>query len=99
MEIKKNISDNQVELVLSGRLDTNTAVSLEEEINGLQNVSALVLNLKDLQYISSAGLRVVLMAHKKMRAVAGSMKVKHPNEMVMEVFDMTGFNDILTIEK
>lgn len=99
MEIKKNISDNKVELVLSGRLDTNTAVSLEEEINGLQGVSALVLNLKDLQYISSAGLRVVLMAHKKMRSAAGSMKITHPSDMVMEVFDMTGFNDILTIEK
>lgn len=99
MDIKKIVTENELELSLSGRLDANTAVALEKEIGELQNVDVLVLNLKDLQYISSAGLRVILMAHKKMRAVAGSMKVVHPTEVVMEVFVMTGFTDILTIEQ
>ena len=99
MDIKKNVNGDQCELVLSGRLDTNTAAELEKEISDIQGVNSLILNLKDLQYISSAGLRVILMAHKKMRAVAGTMKVKSPNDIVMEVFEMTGFNDILSIEK
>lgn len=99
MNIEQNLNGNQLELALSGRLDTNTAAMLEQEIIKLENINSLVLDLKDLQYISSAGLRVILMAHKKMRAVAGSMKIKHPNDIVMEVFEMTGFNDILIIEK
>lgn len=99
MNIEQNLNGNQLELALSGRLDTNTAAILEQEIIKLENINSLVLDLKDLQYISSAGLRVILMAHKKMRAVAGSMKIKQPNDIVMEVFEMTGFNDILIIEK
>lgn len=99
MDIKKNVGNEQLELVLSGRLDTNTAVELEQEIKSIEGIKSLVLNLKDLEYISSAGLRVILMAHKKMRASSGTMLIKHPNDVVMEVFDMTGFNDILKIEK
>lgn len=99
MNIQKVANGNELEIILDGRLDTNTAVALEQEIVDMQGVKALTLNLKDLQYVSSAGLRVILMAHKKMRAAAGTMEVKHPNEMVMEVFEMTGFNDILKITK
>ena len=99
MDIKKNVNGDQLELVLSGRLDTNTAVDLEQEVSDMPGVNSLILNVKDLEYISSAGLRVILMAHKKMRAVAGTMKVKSPSDIVMEVFEMTGFNDILSIEK
>ena len=99
MNIQKVANGNELEIILDGRFDTNTAVALEQEIVDMQGVKALTLNLKDLQYVSSAGLRVILMAHKKMRAAAGTMEVKHPNEMVMEVFEMTGFNDILKITK
>lgn len=99
MDIKKNVNGDQLELVLSGRLDTNTAVDLEQEVSDMPGVNSLILNVKDLEYISSAGLRVILMAHKKMRAVAGTMTVKSPSDIVMEVFEMTGFNDILSIEK
>ena len=99
MNIQKVANGNELEIILDGRLDTNTAVALEQEIVDMQGVKALTLNLKDLQYVSSAGLRVILMAHKKMRAAAGTMEVKHPNEMVMEVFEMTGFNDILKITR
>lgn len=99
MDIKKNVNGDQLELVLSGRLDTNTAVDLEQEVSDMPGVNSLILNVKDLEYISSAGLRVILMAHKKMRAVAGTMTVKSPSDIVMEVFEMTGFNDILSIER
>ena len=95
IEIKKNLEDTTIEIV--GRLDTTTAPSLEkiinEDINGTKN---LILDLKGLEYISSAGLRVLLSAQKKMQKL-GEMKVVNVCEKVMEVFDITGFADILTI--
>ena len=95
IEIKKNLEDTTIEIV--GRLDTTTAPSLEkiinEDINGTKN---LILDLKGLEYISSAGLRVLLSAQKKMQKL-GEMKVVNVCENVMEVFEITGFADILTI--
>ena len=96
MEIKKYTEATIIEIV--GRLDTTTAPALEKAINGdIGDAKNLVLDLKDMQYISSAGLRVLLGAQKKMQKI-GSMKVVNVCEAVMEVFEMTGFADILVIE-
>ena len=96
IEIKRNADETIVELV--GRLDTTTAPGLDKAINeDMKDTKHLVLNFKSLEYISSAGLRVLLSAQKKMQKI-GSMKVINVNEMVMEVFEMTGFADILVIE-
>ena len=96
IEIIKNLEEIIIEV--AGRLDTTTAPILEKTINeNIENSKKLTLDLKELTYISSAGLRVLLSAQKKMQK-AGSMKVKNVCEEIMEVFDMTGFTDILTIE-
>ena len=96
IEIKKNGNETTIEVV--GRLDTITASVLEKTIDENTNdIQTLILNFKGLEYISSAGLRVILGAQKKMQKI-GSMKVTHVRETVMEVFEMTGFADILTIE-
>ena len=98
MTIEKIKTDNALELKLAGRLDTTTAPLLEDEIaNSLEGVTALTLNLEKLEYVSSAGLRVILSAQKTM-SKKGSMTVKNVCDAVMEVFDITGFSDILTIE-
>ena len=96
IEIKRNTSETTIELI--GRLDTTTAPALDKTINeDLGDTKNLVLDVKGLEYISSAGLRVLLSAQKKMQKI-GSMKVTNVREEVMEVFEMTGFADILTIE-
>jgi anti-sigma B factor antagonist len=96
IEIKRNAEETVIEIV--GRLDTTTAPTLDKTIsNDIEGTKALVLDFKRLEYISSAGLRVLLGAQKKMQKI-GSMKVTNVREEVMEVFEMTGFADILTIE-
>ena len=96
IEIKK--SADATTIALAGRLDTTTAPELEQTINEVHaEAKNLVIDLKNLEYISSAGLRVLLGAQKKMMKI-GTMKVTNVSEEVMEVFDMTGFTDILTIE-
>ena len=96
IEIKKNAEYTVIEIV--GRLDTTTAPSLEKTLNeDMGETKNLVLDFKGLEYISSAGLRVVLAAQKKMQQI-GSMKVVNVVDSVMEVFEITGFADILTIE-
>ena len=96
IEIKKNAEATIIEV--AGRLDTLTASSLDKAINeDIGEVKYLVLDLKNLEYISSAGLRVLLGAQKKMQKI-GFMKVTNVCEEVMEVFEMTGFADILVIE-
>ena len=96
IKIKKNNQETVIEIV--GRLDTITAPALDKTINeDMGEVKNLVLDLTDMEYISSAGLRVLLAAQKKMQKI-GAMKVTGVREEVMEVFDMTGFTDILTIE-
>ena len=98
MEIIKNLDGNKLTIALEGRLDTSTAPNLEAEIKGsLADVAELVLDFNKLEYISSAGLRVVLAAQKTM-SKQGSMKLVGVNDEVMEVFEITGFVDILTIE-
>ncbi len=98
MTINKKQNGNDLEIALEGRLDTMTAPELEAELKGsLNSAETLTLNFEKLDYISSAGLRVLLSAHKAM-AAKGGMKVTNVNEIVREVFDVTGFADILTIE-
>ena len=98
MNINKNQNGSALEIALEGRLDTMTAPELEAELNNsLQNADSLVLDFSKLEYISSAGLRVLLSAHKAM-SNKGGMKVTNVNEIVREVFEVTGFADILTIE-
>ena len=96
IDIKKNAAQTVIEIV--GRLDTITAPVLDKTINeDIGDTKNLVLDVKGMEYISSAGLRVLLSAQKKMQKI-GSMKVINVCEEVMDVFEMTGFADILVIE-
>ena len=98
MTITKHQNGTNLEIVLEGRLDTTTAPELEAELNqSMPGAESLTLDFAKLEYISYAGLRVLLSAHKVM-AQKGGMKVIRANEIVMEVFEVTGFADILTIE-
>lgn len=98
MTVNAEKNNNHVTLKIEGRLDTTTAPSLEKIINDLPaDVTELVLDMSQLAYVSSAGLRVLLSAQKKMNKI-GSMKLTGVCEEVMEVFEMTGFSDILDIE-
>lgn len=96
MNIEKTISGTVLTVAVEGRLDTTTAPELEKELKEQYgNITELILDFKSLEYISSAGLRVVLGAHKAMK---GNLVVKNVADIVMEVFEVTGFVDILTIE-
>lgn len=97
LDIKKNLDGSNLEFVLTGRLDTITAPQLEEEVKAsIDGVSGLVFDFGGLAYISSAGLRVLLSAQKTMNE-KGSMVVKNVSDEIQEIFDVTGFSDILTI--
>ena len=100
MKIEKNVENNVVTLNVSGKLDTVTAPEFEkviDEIGEDSNVTVLKIDMKDLSYASSAGLRAILRAHKLMMT-KGSMEVLNVNDLIMEIFEMTGFSDILTIK-
>ncbi len=98
MTIDKKLNGKTLEVALTGRLDTVTAPDLEAALKEeMPAADSLVLDFSALDYISSAGLRVLLSAHKTM-SPKGGMKVTHVNEIVREVFDVTGFSDILSIE-
>lgn len=98
MTITKKLTDTALAIALEGRLDTTSAPQLETELRrNLNGVTQLDLDFAKLEYISSAGLRVLLAAQKIMKK-QGEMVVRNVNETVMEVFEITGFIDILTIE-
>ena len=98
MTIEKKLDGSKMTVAIKGRLDTTTAPQLEAELRSdLDGIKDLVFDFTSLEYISSAGLRVLLSTQKKMNA-QGSMKVVKVNETVNEVFEVTGFSDILTIE-
>ena len=98
MTINKTIDAGSLTVALEGRLDTTTAPQLEAELKAsLPGVTSLIFDFSQLEYISSAGLRVILYAQKVMNK-QGTMVLRHVNEMVMEVFEITGFSTILTIE-
>ena len=98
MKINKDLKDGNLTLSIEGEINSFTAPELEEVIkNDLNGVKSLVLDLKDVEYLSSAGLRVLLVAHKVM-VKQGKMSLRNVNKSVMEVFDITGFSNILDIE-
>ena len=98
LDIKKELNDGKLTVALSGRLDTMTAPELEAELkDALDGISELDMDFTQLEYISSAGLRVLLASQKTMNG-QGSMKITGANETIMEIFEVTGFSDILTIE-
>lgn len=97
MTIQKTVQGGAMTLALAGRLDTATAPQLEAELASLDGVTALTLDFSALEYLSSAGLRVLLSAHKRMSR-QGSMVVRNINGTIREVFELTGFLDLLTIE-
>lgn len=98
MNINKKLEDKRLVVAIEGRLDTTTAPELEASLKeSLDGVEELVLDCNGLDYISSAGLRVLLSAQKRMN-LQGAMKVTGVNETVQEIFEITGFSDILTIE-
>ena len=97
MTINRKEQGSEVEIALSGRLDTTTAPQLEAELKSIEGVTALTLDFAGLDYLSSAGLRVLLAAQKAMGR-QGGLVIRNVNETIMEVFEITGFSDILTIE-
>ncbi len=97
MTINKQMNGSEIVFTLEGRLDTTTSPQLEAELKeNVDNVDSLVIDMEKLDYLSSAGLRVILSAQKIM-SKKGGMVVKNVNETIMEVFEVTGFVDILTI--
>ena len=99
MEIKKEQIGTSLTMFLSGRLDTVAAADFEKELqSSLEGVSTLVLDCSELTYVASSGLRALLMAQKRMNK-QGSMVMRHVQDAVMEVLSMTGFDDLLQIEK
>ena len=97
--VKTATNDQSVTLCIEGRVDTTTAPELEQAIRALPDtVTELILNLDKLVYISSAGLRVLLSAHKMMASRGGKLVITGANEVVTEIFEVTGFSDILNIE-
>jgi anti-sigma B factor antagonist len=98
MNIEKILNGETATLVVAGRLDTQTAPELEKEIDSITSgLKELIFDMSALEYVSSAGLRVILKSQKIMNT-KGSMKLIGVNDSIMEVFDITGFLDILTIE-
>ncbi len=95
MTINKKMEGGVLTVALDGRLDTMTAPELEKELDGLAGAKELVFDLTGLEYVSSAGLRVFLRAHKLMN---GNMTVRGANEMINEIFEVTGFTDVFDIE-
>lgn len=99
MTITKNINEDSMTIAIEGRLDTTTAPQLEAEIQSLaENIKNLEVDLSAVDYVSSAGLRVMLVAYKKMTAAAGTFAVSGATPSVKEVFDMTGFSKVLNLK-
>ena len=97
MTVNKKREGDFLTVALEGRLDTTTAPDLAAELENLDGVKSLVFDFANLEYVSSAGLRVILATQKTMNR-QGSMEITNVNETIMEVFEITGFADILTIK-
>ena len=98
MEITKTLEGTTLMMILSGRLDASNAQELTDELNAsLDGVTDLIFDFTNLKYVASAGLRALLMAQKRMNK-QGKMTIKHVDEAVMEVLEMTGFADLMNIE-
>ena len=101
LNIETDINEEQgrIFMKIEGRLDTKTAPELEKEVNKtVEKISSLIMDFTELEYISSAGLRVLLRTHKAMKAKKGSLIIRGANEEIQEVFTITGFSDILKLE-
>lgn len=99
MTINKTANGSELTIALEGRLDTNTSPALETELKAvLEGAGSLVFDLAQLTYVSSAGLRVLLRAQKAMNAKRGAMTIRNCNADIMDIFEVTGFVDILNIE-
>ena len=99
LSITKNVNDQTLTADIAGRIDTATSPELDSGIkSSLDGITKVILNFEQVEYISSAGLRVLLSLHKTMSANDGELVISKPTEMVSEVFEVTGFSDILTIE-
>ena len=101
MEINKAISNQNVIITLKGRLDTMTAPQLDDEAKNIDfdEVETVTLNLKDLEYISSSGLRVILSLYKNLKSKGGNLKIVNVSNTIMELFSMTGMSDYLDIKQ
>ncbi len=98
MTVNQNKNENKLTYAIEGRIDTKTAPELEKALEGaLEGITELVFDFAEVSYISSAGLRVLLKAQKQMNK-QGKMRILHANDDVTEIFEVTGFNEILTIE-
>ena len=98
MNIEKKLEESRLEIILEGRLDTTTSPLLEAELkHSINDVQELIFDFKKLEYLSSSGLRILLSAQKVMNK-QGSMVIKNVNDIIMDIFEVTGFIDILTIE-
>ena len=97
LQIEKKLEGEKLTLNVVGRLDTNTTPDLEAALK-LDGVKEVAFDFAELQYISSAGLRILMTAHKAMAAAGGTMKVLHPNAMVRGVFEITGLSSVFVIE-
>ncbi|MDE7205684.1 MAG: STAS domain-containing protein [Lachnospiraceae bacterium] len=99
MDITKEIAEHEMTIRLRGRLETATAPKLEEVVeNELDDIMTLTIGMENVEYVSSAGLRILLGAEKKMKAKGGKMVVEHVPDAVMDVFKITGFDKILTLQ-
>ena len=98
MDIIKEIAKSEMTIRLRGRLETTTAPKLEEVVeNELDDIMTLIINMENVEYVSSAGLRILLGAEKKMKARSGKLIVEHIPDAVMDVFKITGFDKVLTL--
>lgn len=97
MTVEKTANGSEITMVVSGRLDTTTSPQLEEQVRNLEGVTSLIFDFSNLEYLSSAGLRVILGCQKIMNR-QGEMVVKNVNDTIREIFDITGFSDILNIQ-
>ena len=97
MDVSRQLENECLTFKVEGRLDTNTAPALEAELK-LDGVKEVVFDFAALEYIASAGLRVLMAAHKAMAAAGGSMKILHPNAMVRGVFEITGLGSVFVVE-
>lgn len=98
MTVNTNLTDKKLDVEIIGRLDTTTAPELEAKLSEFDDISEVVFDFSKLEYISSAGLRVLLAEQKSMNSKSGKMVIRNVNDTIMEVFEITGFVDILTIE-
>ena len=100
MQVKKEINGSEMTAGISGRIDINSSPVLAAELENIpEEISTVVLDFSELNYVSSAGLRVIFQLHKRMKERGGNMIIRHVNDFVLEILDSIGFLDVFTVEK